>query len=126
MTNKSDTPFTDAYEHNMGSVTEPHYVVDHAKVRELERELNDLRAERDEAKGFLKHFEKAETPAYQSIKQELAALKAENERMRNVYVKGVSGILMDLGDVPVPALGDPEAMDLLRSVVLNLKTRSTK
>ena len=47
MTNKSDTPFTDAHEHNMGSVTEPHYVVDADKVSGLERELNALRAENE-------------------------------------------------------------------------------
>lgn len=35
----SDTPRTDAAEHDMGSVSEPHYVVDVEVARQLEREL---------------------------------------------------------------------------------------
>ena len=35
----SDTPRTDAASHNMGSVLEPHYVVDVEVARNLEREL---------------------------------------------------------------------------------------
>ena len=35
----SDTPRTDVAEHNMGSIVEPHYVVDADFARQLEREL---------------------------------------------------------------------------------------
>lgn len=41
----SDTPRTDVAEHNMGSVLEPHYVVDADFSRYLERELVAARAE---------------------------------------------------------------------------------
>jgi hypothetical protein len=36
----SDTPRTDAAQHNMGSLMDPHYVVDVEFARELERELD--------------------------------------------------------------------------------------
>jgi len=39
----SDTPRTDVAEHNMGSVVEPHYVVDADFSRYLERELVEAR-----------------------------------------------------------------------------------
>jgi chromosome segregation ATPase len=41
----SDTPRTDAAQHNMGSVAEPHYVVDVEVAHDLERELVAARAE---------------------------------------------------------------------------------
>ena len=40
----SDTPRTDAAEHNMGSVVEPHYVVDVEVAHDLERELVEAQA----------------------------------------------------------------------------------
>ena len=49
----SDTPRTDVAEHNMGSVVEPHYVVDADFSRYLERELVAARAELAEAKAQL-------------------------------------------------------------------------
>jgi hypothetical protein len=39
----SDTPRTDVAEHNMGSIVEPHYVVDVDFSRYLERELVEAR-----------------------------------------------------------------------------------
>ena len=39
----SDTPRTDVAEHNMGSIVEPHYVVDADFSRYLERELVEAR-----------------------------------------------------------------------------------
>ena len=39
----SDTPRTDAVQHNMGSVAEPHYVVDVDCSRQLERELFEVK-----------------------------------------------------------------------------------
>ena len=40
----SDTPRTDVAQHNMGSVVEPHYVVDADFSRYLERELAEAQA----------------------------------------------------------------------------------
>lgn len=45
----SETPRTNAAQHNMGSVLEPHYVVDADFSRYLERELVAARAELAEA-----------------------------------------------------------------------------
>jgi hypothetical protein len=39
----SDTPRTDVAQHNMGSVVEPHYVVDVEVAHDLERELVEAR-----------------------------------------------------------------------------------
>lgn len=47
----SDTPRTDVAEHNMGSIVEPHYVVDADFSRYLERELVAARAELAEAQA---------------------------------------------------------------------------
>ena len=49
----SDTPRTDVAQHNMGSVVEPHYVVDADFSRYLERELVAARAELVETKKEL-------------------------------------------------------------------------
>jgi hypothetical protein len=49
----SDTPRTDVAEHNMGSVVEPHYVVDVEVAQGLERELVGARAELAEAREEL-------------------------------------------------------------------------
>jgi len=39
----SDTPRTDVAEHNMGSIVEPHYVVDIDFAQQLERELAEVK-----------------------------------------------------------------------------------
>jgi hypothetical protein len=52
----SDTPRTDVAEHNMGSIVEPHYVVDADFSRYLERELVEARRQRDKAIAFLKVY----------------------------------------------------------------------
>ena len=39
----SDTPKTNAAQHNMGSVIKPHYVVDVEVARDLERELAEVK-----------------------------------------------------------------------------------
>jgi hypothetical protein len=49
----SDTPRTDVAQHNMGSIMEPHYVVDADFSRYLERELVGARAELAEAREEL-------------------------------------------------------------------------
>ena len=50
----SNTHRTDVAEHNMGSVLEPHYVVDVDCSRQLERELAEAKAQRDLAVEALK------------------------------------------------------------------------
>jgi hypothetical protein len=52
----SNTPRTDAAQHNVGSIVEPHYVVDIAFARQLERELAEARNQRDKAIAFLKVY----------------------------------------------------------------------
>ena len=54
----SNTPRTDAAEHNMGSVVEPHYVVDVDCSRQLERELAEAKAEIVRLKGEAESWEK--------------------------------------------------------------------
>ena len=49
----SDTQRTDAARHNMGSVAEPHYVVDEEVAAELERELASMTSARDKAMSLL-------------------------------------------------------------------------
>ena len=44
----SDTPRTDVAQHNMGSIVEPHYVVDAEVARDLERELAEAVAKERE------------------------------------------------------------------------------
>ena len=44
----SNTPRTDVAQHNMGSIVEPHYVVDADFSRELERELAEAVAKERE------------------------------------------------------------------------------
>ena len=39
----SDTPRTDVAQHNMGSIMEPHYVVDIDFAQQLERELAEVK-----------------------------------------------------------------------------------
>ena len=48
---RADTPRTNAAQHNMGSVAEPHYVVDVEVARQLERELAEAQAEIVRLKG---------------------------------------------------------------------------
>jgi Skp family chaperone for outer membrane proteins len=54
----SNTPRTDVAEHNMGSIVEPHYVVDIAFARQLERELAEAQAEITRLKGEVKSWAK--------------------------------------------------------------------
>lgn len=50
---KSDTSFTEAHEHNVGSVSEPHYVVDSKHVERIEGRLKAVQEERDMALEWL-------------------------------------------------------------------------
>lgn len=55
----SDTPRTDVAQHNMGSVAEPHYVVDVEVARDLERELAEAKKELNDKSKFCYAVEQA-------------------------------------------------------------------
>ena len=74
----SDTPRTDVAEHNMGSIVEPHYVVDIAFARQLERKLAEAQEELNDRRKFAYAVE-------QALERELAnAVAAERERCARV------------------------------------------
>jgi predicted nucleic acid-binding Zn-ribbon protein len=54
----SNTPRTDVAQHNMGSVAEPHYVVDVDFAQQFERELAEAQAEITRLKGEAESWEK--------------------------------------------------------------------
>ena len=70
---RADTPKTNAAQHNMGSVAEPHYVVDVEVARDLERELVAARAELAELREELNDRRKF---AY-AVEQALDGLKGD-------------------------------------------------
>ena len=60
----SDTPRTDVAQHNMGSIMEPHYVVDADFSRYLERELVEaVAAERERCAKVCEEFYSVENIA---------------------------------------------------------------
>ena len=65
---RADTPRTNADQHNMGSVAEPHYVVDVDCSRQLERELVAARTEADAMDEFLGAASRHEKEASAIIK----------------------------------------------------------
>ena len=81
----SDTPRTDAAQHNMGSVAEPHYVVDADFSRYLERELVAARAEVVRLKGEAQYGATFIQRAIDA-ERELAELREElNDRRKFAY-----------------------------------------
>jgi len=84
----SDTPRTDVAQHNMGSIMEPHYVVDADFSRYLERELVGARAELAEAQAEITRLkgeaQYGSTFVQRAIdaERELAEAKMEAERYR--------------------------------------------
>ena len=132
MTNKSDTPFTDAYEHNMGSVALPHYVVDSEHVRNIERELNALKekprihtAQRYTVSAtHAFHDSDGKWVFAEDHERELAALKAENELMRPVVESAVA-LARHCANYGVPH-GMSEVEDVCLDVHIYDKVRSTK
>jgi hypothetical protein len=78
----SDTPRTDAAQHNMGSVVEPHYVVDADFSRYLERELVEAREQLR-----LCNVDQFTTAA------ELAEAKKDAERYRWLRKGGIDHLL---------------------------------
>lgn len=82
----SDTPRTDVAEHNMGSVVEPHYVVDADFSRYLERELAEAREELNDKRKFCYAVEQAldgmKGDYVEIIKELRAAAQAARDAMR--------------------------------------------
>jgi hypothetical protein len=72
----SDTPRTDVAQHNMGSIVEPHYVVDIDFARELERELGEAVAK--ERERCAKVCERVSIP-YENTSSEAAAAIRKGE-----------------------------------------------
>lgn len=89
MTADAQTPITTANEHNMGSVEEPHYVVDVEVCQKLERELAAVRGQLEEANKRA-HEVKTQTTevvrglhrAAKEAESALAGAKAEVEALR--------------------------------------------
>jgi hypothetical protein len=113
----SDTPRTDVAEHNMGSVAEPHYVVDADFSRYLERELVGARAELDEAQKELNDKRKfcyAVEQALDGLKGDyveiIAALRKDAERYRWLRERHENTI-MDIYNSISPAMIKPEMFD---------------
>ena len=78
----SDTPRTDVAQHNVGSVVEPHYVVDIAFARQLERELAEAQAEITRLKGEAESWEKV----FDRTCEHLAEAKEElNDKRKFCY-----------------------------------------
>ena len=73
----SDTPRTDAAQHNLGSVLQPDYVVDVEVAQDLERELAEAQAEVVRLKGEAESWEKV----FDRTCEFLAEAKTDVERM---------------------------------------------
>jgi len=93
----SDTPRTDVAQHNMGSIVEPHYVVDADFSRYLERELVGARAELAEAREELNDKRKFCYAVEQALDglngdyvEIIKELRKDAERYR--YVRSIWGL----------------------------------
>ena len=76
----SDTPRTNAAQHNMGSIAEPHYVVDVEVARDLERELAEARAEIVRLKGEAQYGATFIQRAIDAERELAEAIAKERER----------------------------------------------
>ena len=97
----SDTPRTDAASHNMGSVAEPHYVVDIDLARDLERELAELREELNDKSKFCYAVEQALDGLKGDYVEIIVALRKDAERYR--YVRSIWGLPDDRFNAAVDA-----------------------
>lgn len=82
---KSGTPRTKAMQHNMGSITQPHYVVDVGVSEELETELNYTN---ERMAYWIKEYEKALAA--------LALANAEVEQLKS-QINGLEYLLKAAG-----------------------------
>jgi hypothetical protein len=78
----SDTPRTDVAQHNMGSVVEPHYVVDADFSRYLERELVEAREELNDKRKFCYAVEQALDGMKGDYVEIIKELRKDAERYR--------------------------------------------
>jgi len=81
----SDTPRTDVAQHNMGSVVEPHYVVDADFARQLERELAEAQEELNEKRKFCYDVEQALDGLKGDYVEIIKELRKDAERYRYVH-----------------------------------------
>jgi hypothetical protein len=86
----SDTPRTDVAEHNMGSVVEPHYVVDADFSRQLERELAEAKEELNDKRKFCYAIEQALDGMKGDYVEIIKELRKDAERYR--YVRSIWGL----------------------------------
>ena len=78
----SDTLRTDVAEHNMGSIVEPHYVVDADFSRYLERELVEAREELNDRRKFAYAVEQALDGMKGDYVEIIKELRKDAERYR--------------------------------------------
>jgi len=76
----SDTPRTDVAQHNMGSVAQPHYVVDVEVAHDLERELAEAKAEIVRLKGEAQYGATFVQRAIDAERELAEAVAKERER----------------------------------------------
>ena len=86
----SDTPRTDVAQHNMGSIMEPHYVVDADFSRYLERELAEAQEELNDKRKFCYAVEQALDGLKGDYVEIIKELRKDAERYR--YVRSIWGL----------------------------------
>jgi len=110
----SDTPRTDVAEHNMGSIVEPHYVVDADFSRYLERELAVAIASIDEER------ERAQREGARVIELQVKLAEAQeelNDRRKFAYAveQALDGVKGDYVEIIVALRKDAERYRWLRN-----------
>ena len=89
----SDTPRTDVAQHNMGSIVEPHYVVDIDFSRYLERELAEAREELNDKRKFCYAVEQALDGVKGDYVEIIKELRKDAERYRWLRKGGIDHLL---------------------------------
>ena len=105
----SDTPRTDVAEHNMGSIVEPHYVVDADFSRYLERELVEAREELNDRRKFAYAVEQALDGMKGDYVEIIKELRKDAERYRWLRERHENTV-MDIYNSISPAM-KPELLD---------------
>jgi hypothetical protein len=90
----SDTPRTDAAQHNIGSLTDPHYVVDVEFARQLERESRESR----DPYAFEKRT---------ALMEEIVRLEREVEELRHDIDRAMANHNADLNAAPQAVRNQP-------------------
>jgi hypothetical protein len=105
----SDTPRTDIAQHNMGSIVEPHYVVDADFSRYLERELAEAREELNDRRKFCYAVEQALDGMKGDYVEIIKELRKDAERYRWLRERHENTV-MDIYNSISPAM-KPELLD---------------